>query len=716
MNAKLLLLLSIASIVLPPATGGSILRAQTPVADSVSAEPSAETFLESLSPDFFVKLGQDAAFENDLRKRLADARYRAVGSTRSVRVQLWTETATESPAVVFEFQTQWDKFHALTNSGPQQFDPVQTGTGRDNMLFRTFFGGTDYPAAHQSLKDLWNKRQRTASNRRTQLDPDLVALAKNHLPSTPLSEVRAEVEAKIKALVDANAAAGAHLIENPAYGQFGAKINDHLYVYIRDFASEAETRFEHDPFFWLIISGGPKPMPSGYTPAFPGAEGPGALATGGRGGNVIYVTNLEPKGPGSFLGALQTKGPRIILFNVSGQIQLPDPDFGRGNDTSWIVEPNATIIGYTAPGEGVEIQGRLNMKADNIIMRGMRYRLRPPLKSDGMNTEGNLKRIMFDHNSFAYGSDEALRFIGNGSTFHGFTIQYCVLGPGLAGLGAHPYGPEIGGYGAFHHNLFYNTLSRSPEVDCELIDWSYNIMANLRSGHSLRPQSRFSFRHNYIVDMPEALENYSLDVNEAVWAEGNLRRKGKEVRAFNAMRSGPTRYLKKAYPTMPLTHHDADQLVDALLPTVGATLPVRDATDRFFIDMFQKDESKLPVYTKTMADWAPYGNQNNRMEQYVLWDEAKSPPVTAGATAIVDTDVDGMPDAWETAHHLNPSDASDGPVDADKDGYTNVEEVLYNLDPNQFIDYTKSENNGDQVFTSARVELANPKAHPASGE
>jgi hypothetical protein len=711
MNAKSLRILSLALMAL--AAGGA-LWALRPVVAAASAEQSAEILFASLSPDFFVKLGQDPAFENNLRKRLADARYRAIGSTRSVRVQLWTETTTERPAIVLEYQTQWDKFHTLTNSGPQQFDPVQTGTGRDNMLFRTFFGGTDDAAAHQALKDLWNKRQRTASNRRTQLDPDLVALAKEHLPSTPLSEVRAEVEAKIKALVEANAAGGAHLIENPVYGQFGAKINDHLYVYIRDFAREAETRFEHDPFFWLILSGGPKPMPSGYTPAFPGAEGPGALATGGRGGKVIYVTTLEPKGPGSFLEALQTKGPRIILFNVSGQIPLPDPDFGRGNDTSWIVEPNATIIGYTAPGEGVEILGRLNMKADNIIMRGMRYRLRPPLKSDGMNTEGNLKLIMFDHNSFAYGSDEALRFIGNGSTFHGFTMQYCVLGPGLAGLGAHPYGPEIGGYGAFHHNLFYNTLSRSPEVDCELIDWSYNIMANLRSGHSLRPQSRFSFRNNYIVDMPETLDNYSLDVNEAVWAEGNLRRKGKDVRPYNVMTSGPTRYLKSAYPTMPLTHHDADQLVEALLPTVGATLPVRDATDRFFIDMLQKDESKLPVYTKTMDDWAPYGNQNNRMEQYVLWDEAKSPPVKDGATAIVDADVDGMPDAWETAHRLNPSDASDGPVDADKDGYTNIEEYLYNLDPNQFVDFTKPENNRDLVFTADRVEQANLEAPSAS--
>jgi pectate lyase len=688
----------------------------TPFASAADGPALAGTLFDSLSAEFFKKLAHDPAFEKELCRRLADPRYRAFGDTRSVRVQLWGETTTETPAVVLEYQTQWDKFHVLPNTGPVQFDPVQTGTGRDNMLFRTFFGGTDDAGARQALRDLWDKRQKTASNRRADLNPDLVALAKKHLPNTPLTQVRADVVGRIKALVEAHKADGARLIEEPVYGQFGAKINDHLYIYIRDFSPEAETRFGHDPFFWLIVSGGPKPMPSGYIPAFPGAEGPGALATGGRGGKVITVTNLNPKGPGSFLEALQTKGPRIILFNVSGQIKLPDPDFGPGNETSWVTEPDATIIGYTAPGEGVEIQGRLNMKAGNVIIRGMRYRLRPPLKSDGMNTEGNLKSIMFDHNSFAYGSDEALRFIGNGSTFHGFSIQNCVVGPGLAGLGAHPYGPEIGGYGAFHHNLFYNALSRSPEVDCDLIDWSYNIMANLRSGHSLRPQSRFKFTHNSVVVMKDTLDDYSFSANEAVWAEGNVRRKGGETRPFNPTKTGPTRYLRSAYPTMPLTHHTADQLVDVLLPTIGASLPVRDATDRMFIDMFKKDASKLPVYKPTMANWKPYGNQNDRMEQYFVWEDADSPPVKSGAKPVVDTDGDGMPDEWEMAHGLNPRDPADGPLDADKDGYTNVEEYLYRTDPKAFVDYTKAENNRDAVFTPEGVARANPPGLPAQGK
>ncbi|MFT3789404.1 MAG: hypothetical protein QM770_25025 [Tepidisphaeraceae bacterium] len=700
--------------VLALAVAGIGCVAQADVATTAPTSQAANTLLDSLSPDFFAKLETDQGFEKDLRSRLADAKYRAFGDTRSVRVQLWTATNTESPAVVLEYQTQWDKFAELPNRGPVQFDAVQTGTGRDNMLYRTFFGGTDDEAARKELNGLWDKRAKTPSNRRTQLDPDLVALANKHLPRTPLPQVRADVIARIQALVEQHKADGAKVLDAPVYGQFGAKITDHLYIYVRDFAPEAETRFPHDPFFWLIISGGPKPMPAGYTPAFPGAEGPGALATGGRGGKVIYVTTLNPAGPGSFLEAIQTKGPRIILFNVSGQIKLPDPNFGAGNKVSWITEPNATIIGYTAPGEGVEIHGRLNMKADNIIIRGMRYRLRPPLKDDGMNTEGNLRDIIFDHNSFAYDSDEALRFIGNGSTFLGFTIQNCIIGPGLAGLSAHPYGPEVGGYGAFHHNLFYNTLSRSPEVDCDLIDWSYNIMANLRSGHSLRPQSRFKFTHNFIMDVPGNLDDYSFNSNEAVWAEGNLRRKGSEVGPYNVLKTGPTAYLKASYPTMPLTHNDANTLMDVLLPTVGASLPIRDRTDVFFIDMLKKDQSKLPVNKASMANWKPYGSQNDRMEQYIPWEDADCPPVASGAKPIVDTDGDGMPDDWERAHGLNPNDPADANTDLDRDGYTNVEEFLYRTDPNVFVDYTKPENNKDSVFTKTAVDVANPATRPTT--
>lgn len=634
---------------------------------------------------FLTKLDEDPAFHADVSKKLADSDYRKLIDTPSVRVQLWRGTTLEQPAVVLEYQTAWKQVMGLQNRGPAQYDPVLTGTGRDNMLYRTVYGGTTDETARKQFDDMFKARLKMPSNKRTSTDPQFVEFAEKHLPTKPLADVRSEVVGVIEKLVAQHQTDGAHVLENPQYGHFGAKITDQLYIYVRDFAPETETRFDHDPFFWVIISGGPKPVPAGFVPAFPGAEGMGAAATGGRGGKVIYVTNTNPDGPGSFKEALLTKGPRTVLFKVSGQIELPDP--------TWILDGDLSVIGYTAPGEGVEIKGRLNIAASNVILRGMRYRLRPPLKDDGMNTEGNLTNIIFDHCSFAYDSDEALRFIGNGSTFLGFTIQYCILGPGLAGLSAHPYGPEVGGYGSFHHNIFYSTLSRSPEVDCDLIDWSYNVMANLRSGHSLRPQSRFNFTNNYVVNIPSNPDKYSFEAGDSVFSQGNLLDQGGTVTPFEVAHKGPTAYLKSPYRTVPLTHDDPKTLEAKLLPIAGAFLPKRDGTDTFFLKQLVDRKLKLPFYDKSGKEWTPYGNQNNNMELYEKWDEEKCAPPAAGATPEVDTDGDGMPDTWESANGLNPNDPSDGPLDSDKDGYTNLEEYLNRTNPKQFVDYAKPENN-----------------------
>lgn len=631
---------------------------------------------------FLTRLDDDPAYHAQLRKELSDAAFRKVGATRSVRVQMWRGTSVENPAIVLEYQTAFKQFTSLVSGGPGQTDPVQIGTGRDSMWHRTFYGGTDDPEAHKQFESLLDQRRRMPSNRRRELDPQFVGLAEKFLPRTPLVKVRAELQGLIEKLVEAYKSQGAEILTDPPYGHFGARITDKLYLYIRDFPPAAPTRFDHDPYLWLIVSAGPKPLDD-YLPAFPGAEGMGARATGGRGGQVIYVTTTDPEGPGSLKQTLLTPGPRIVLFNISGQIVLPDE--------TWITEPNLTLIGYNAPGEGVEITGRLCLAADNIIFRGVRFRLRPPRSMDGMNTRGNLRNIIFDHCSFAYGSDELMRFIGNNSTFLGFSIQYCLLGPGMAGLGSHPYGPEIGGYGSFHHNLFYNALSRSPEVDCDLIDWSYNIMANLRSGHSLRPQSRFNMVGNYIVDIPGNPNAYSFDANDAVYQAGNWREVGGKLSEFRS--SYTSTYLRRPYRVMPLTMDKPQELEARLLPTIGAYLPKRDATDTYFLEKYKARQSKLPYFEVPGRPWRPYGNENDNMDLYEKWEEANFPPPAAGAVAPEDTDADGMPDEWESANQLDPKDPSDGPADADQDGYTNVEECLYRTNPREKVDYTNPANN-----------------------
>ncbi|MDP0500845.1 MAG: hypothetical protein Q7P63_12180 [Verrucomicrobiota bacterium JB022] len=634
-----------------------------------------------LDPEFFVRLGSEPAMEDALRSRLGQESYRHFGEMPSVRVEVVPGTNVDYPSIILDYQTQWDQFTTLPTGGIPQNDPVLIGVGRDSMWHRTFYGGTTDPKAHEEFEALLEKRKNTPSNRRTQMDPEFVELARKYLPTQPLPEVRQDIVKRIEKLVKAFKPYGAQLLEDPEWGAYGAKITDHLYLYIRDFPVEAPTRFDHDPFFWLVVSGGPKTLPTNYIPAFPGAEGMGAMATGGRGGRVIYVTTTAPEGPGSLKEALQADGPRVILFAVSGQIDLPD-------DT-WITNDDMTLIGYTAPGDGVEINGRLCLSANNLIFRGVRFRLRPPTTKDGMSTDGRLENVIFDHCSFAYASDELMRMIGLESSLYGFTVQYCLLGPGLAGLGDHPYGPEIGGFGTFHHNLFYNTLSRSPEVDCVLIDWRHNLMANLRSGHSLRPHSRFNFVGNYIVDIPGNPNSYSFEAGDAVYYADNVHERGDTVEPFKIEHQSA--YIEQPFRAMPVTWTDPEDLEELLVPIAGAYLPTRDTTDRHFLQQFVDRTSKLPHLKGGI--WKPYGNENDNMDLYYMWADADFPPPAEGATGLADSDGDGMPDEWETAHGLNPKSGRDGAWDADNDGYTNLEEYLYRTDPMAYVDYTNPDNN-----------------------
>jgi pectate lyase len=455
-----------------------------------------------------------------------------------------------------------------------------------------------------------------------------------------------------------------------------------------------------DPYLWFILSGGPKRMPERYLPAFPGAEGFGAMTTGGRGGKVIYVTNTNASGPGSFAEAVNTKGPRTVLFKVSGQIVLPKD--------VWIREPDLTLIGYTAPGDGVEICGRVCMAADNVIMRGMRWRLRPPISADGMNTEGDLHNLIFDHCSFAYGSDEALRFIGETHTFWNYTLQYCIIGPGMAGLGTHPYGPEVGGAGSIHHCVLNNTLSRSPEVDCARLDWRNNLMFNLRSGHSQRLTSQMNFINNLIIDNPDQPYSYRFSATANNYLAGNLHDIAGDLVAFGPgaspgtpntedrdgdMAPDPKEVVKTPWRVMPVTTYSATQLESRLLPVVGAHLPRRDVTDAHWMQGIVTRKGKPAFWAKNDPNWSSYNQGSNDRDAFIRWDGADFPPPAAGAVAALDTDGDGMPDEWEIASQLDPKIPADGTKDSDDDGYTNLEEFLNRTNPRQFVDYKNSANN-----------------------
>ncbi|PTX91667.1 polysaccharide lyase [Opitutus sp. ER46] len=453
-------------------------------------------------------------------------------------------------------------------------------------------------------------------------------------------------------------------------------------------------------------------------PAFPGAWGGGMFTTGGRGGSVIAITNLNDAGPGSLRAAIEAEGPRIVVFRVAGTIELK-------SDLN-LDHPDITIAGQSAPGDGICLAHQsLNINTRNVILRHLRVRRGRPQGGQGSdNIGGNPEgQIILDHCSVSWGMDENVSLyrymkpMPDGTRIkmpiQNLTIQWCISSEAL-NAGHHAFGGTWGGeHATFHHNLFACNTARNPSIGMSgTFDFRNNVLFNW--GHRTidggDETSCVNLINNYYRPGPASrgevetrlarIEARGMYSPGSAWAAGDwypktAKRPGKwyvagnvldghpEVTANNwAGMRGPVEPARVATPFVgwPLPQETAEQALDSVLARAGATRPRRDAVDARVI---------ASVRTGKVHGSGIINDP----------DEVGGFPALTFSPADVPTDgdADGMPDAWEKQHGLDPADAADGAADADGDGYTNVEEFLNGTGPREAVDYRNLGNNIDRI-------------------
>lgn len=392
--------------------------------------------------------------------------------------------------------------------------------------------------------------------------------------------------------------------------------------------------------------------------AFPGADGFGKYAIGGRIGSVYHVTTLNDSGPGSFRDAV-SKPRRTVVFDVSGVIRIK-------NRIS--VAPFITVAGQTAPGEGIVIYGNaVSCSGSNdVIFRYIRFRGSVNM-SKGTCTviADNATDIMYDHCSIEWGRWDDLHIKDSKN----ITLQYCLIGEGI--------NPQM--FGALlenplnitlHHCLWVDNQSRNPKakagieiVNNVIYNWGSNGLVGGHSG-AIHHQDIIN---NYFIGGPNSGNAFigMFSETDHVFQEGNLVDlnkngvlDGRGVTSEDFVRAKATLENKTQNSSMSLLSiQPAAEAYETVLKEAGASLQ-RDAIDNRLISYV----NSLGKTGQVIKDEAEMGGQK----------ELKL--VKAGK----DSDKDGIPDLWEKAHGLNASNAKDGQI-VTSNGYTNLEIYLYSL-------------------------------------
>lgn len=418
------------------------------------------------------------------------------------------------------------------------------------------------------------------------------------------------------------------------------------------------------------------------TIAFPGAEGAGRFAVGGRGGAVLRVTNLNDSGPGSLRAAVEAEGPRTVIFDIGGTIRLETPlRVRRGR---------ITIAGQTAPGGGITLRDHaLVISADDVIIRHIRSRLgdESRIESDAISLERG-RRIILDHVSASWSVDETLsagsRYDPPERGLYDVTVQWSVIAESLNhsghAKGDHGYGSLVrGGHGAhftFHHNLWAMHRARMPRPgnynppSVDPLGPRFEFRSNVfydwggpHAGYNADTESlaAYAFIGNTYIAGPDSQGRRAFEESNPLaraWFEGNSMDGTVPADPWSLVKdSDRPDYRLTARPDWADAATEApDAAAEVVLSGAGAGR-VRDAVDARVIAGVRDRSGRIIDSQSEVGGW---------------------PELAAGAP-WVDGDGDGLPDDWERAHGLDPESAADGPADRNGDGFTNLEDWLNEL-------------------------------------
>ena len=471
----------------------------------------------------------------------------------------------------------------------------------------------------------------------------------------------------------------------------------------------------------------PEAEEDGKPRAFPGAEGGGRFVTGGRGGAVIHVSNLNDSGSGSLRAAINTKGPRTIVFDVAGTIELKsalkvEKDYG-----------DLTIAGQTAPGDGICLKNyNFRINASNVIIRYLRFRMGDEKKTedDALNLytgDNDIRDVIIDHCSLSWSTDECGSFYG----MTNFTLQWCILSESLRnsvhGKGKHGYGGIWGGANAtYHHNLLAHHDSRNPRLDHGYVstlkgpvdivnnviyNWGSNTCYGGESANGTNTFKQYNVVANYykpgpatshyygdkkirFIDPTTSCSNCTSEMGVSTVVPGHFYMTGNYMSGHPGMTAdnwtattadaATIAAIKSDSPfhwsdgAMMMTVHSAEDAFDQVTEYAGASLR-RDPVDRRVAEETVKGTFTFEG-SETDADSPSRKGFIDTQEDVGGW-PTYSATETEEARMKKDTDKDGIPDSYEDFFGLDKDNAADGKaVSLDIHGrYTNLEMYLHYL-------------------------------------